>query len=71
MGVEDVEVPSPRASAYGRQVLAEWLDRAGSSASARRWSCVPDGSVVVARDARHDVAVAAAGLERADEVTAT
>ena len=52
LSAEDVEVVGPRGSAGGRQVLAEWLARAGFSAVALRWFCGPDGTVVVEQAAR-------------------
>lgn len=52
LSAEDVEVVGPRGSARGRQVLAEWLARAGFSAVALRWFCGPDGTVVVEQAAR-------------------
>lgn len=52
LSAEDVEIVGPRGSAHGRQVLSQWLTRAGFSASARRWFCGADGSVVVEQDAR-------------------
>jgi hypothetical protein len=48
MSAENVEIVGPRGSARGRQVLAEWLARAGFSAVALRWFCGSDGSNAVA-----------------------
>ena len=47
LSADDVELVGPRGSARGRQVLAEWLARAGFSAVALRWFCGSDGAVVV------------------------
>lgn len=48
----DVEIVGPRGSARGREVLAEWLARAGFSAEALHWFCGADGTVVVEQAAR-------------------
>lgn len=48
---EAVQVVGPRGSFQGRQVLSDWLTRAGFSARALRWFCGDNGSVVE-RDAR-------------------
>lgn len=47
-----VQVAGPRGTVQGRQVLSDWLARAGFSARPRRWFCGADGSVVVEQDAR-------------------
>jgi hypothetical protein len=52
LSAEDVEIIGPRGSAHGRQVLAEWMDRAGFSAEPLRWFCGADGNVVVEQDGR-------------------
>jgi hypothetical protein len=52
LSAEDVEIIGPRGSARGRQVLAEWLARAGFSAEVLRWFCGSDGTVVVEQQAR-------------------
>jgi O-methyltransferase involved in polyketide biosynthesis len=52
LSAEDVEVVGPRGSVRGRQVLSEWMARAGFSAEADRWFCGADGSVVVTQKAR-------------------
>lgn len=52
LSAEDIEVTGSRGSAYGRQVLAGWLARAGFAASTLRWFCGADGNVVVEQDAR-------------------
>lgn len=52
LSAENVEIVGPRGSARGRQVLAEWLARAGFSAVALRWFCGSDGTVVVEQEAR-------------------
>lgn len=41
---QDVEVIGPRGSVRGRQVLSDWLARAGFSVEPRRWFCGGDGS---------------------------
>jgi SnoaL-like domain len=51
LSAEDVEIVGPRGSARGRNVLADWLGRAGFSADALRWYCGDDGRVV-AQEAR-------------------
>jgi hypothetical protein len=48
---QDVEVVGPRGSVRGRQVLSDWLTRAGFSSESRRWFCGGDGDVVVEQDA--------------------
>lgn len=66
---EAVEVVGPRGSVRGRQVLSEWLGRAGFSAEPLRWFCGGDGSVVVEQDARWvDVAT---GVEQGRAVVAS
>jgi hypothetical protein len=65
LSAEDVEIIGPRGSAHGRQVLAEWLSRAGFAAHARRWFCGADGRVVVAQDARWSDPATEAELGRA------
>ena len=65
LSTEDVEIIGPRGSAYGRQVLAEWMDRAGFSAEALRWFCGADGNVVVEQDARWSDPASRAELGRA------
>jgi hypothetical protein len=52
LSADDVEITGPRGSARGRQVLAEWLARAGYSAEALRWFCGSGGRVVVEQEAR-------------------
>ncbi|MGH3932992.1 MAG: nuclear transport factor 2 family protein [Pseudonocardiaceae bacterium] len=52
LSAEDVEIIGPRGTVRGRQVLSEWMTRAGFSADALRWFCGGDGSVVVEQDAR-------------------
>ena len=47
-----VQVVGPRGSVRGREVLADWLTRAGFSAEPRRWFCGASGAVVVEQDAR-------------------
>jgi hypothetical protein len=62
---EDVEIVGPRGSAHGRQVLGDWLDRAGFSADALRWFCGSDGAVVVEQDASWTEASSGTALGRA------
>ena len=52
LSADDVEIIGPRGSARGREVLAEWLARAGFSAEALRWFCGSGGRVVVEQEAR-------------------
>jgi hypothetical protein len=52
LSAEDVMIIGPRGSAQGRQVLTDWMGRAGFSAEALRWFCGADGSVVVEQDGR-------------------
>ncbi|MGH3906692.1 MAG: nuclear transport factor 2 family protein [Pseudonocardiaceae bacterium] len=52
LSTEDVEIVGPRGSVRGRQVLSEWMTRAGFSAEALRWFCGADGGVVVEQNAR-------------------
>ena len=47
----DLEVVGPRGSVRGREVLAQWLARAGFTARPLRWFCGAGGSVVVEQDA--------------------
>lgn len=48
-----VQIVGPRgAGPMDREVLAEWLARAGFSAKQLRWFCGEDGSVVVDQEAR-------------------
>ena len=49
---EDVEIVGPRGVGRGRELLGEWLARAGFTSEARRWFCGEDGRVVVEQDAR-------------------
>ena len=65
LSAPDVTVIGPRGSARGRQVLAEWLARAGFTADSRRWFCGAGGRVVVEQDARWADAATAAELGRA------
>ena len=65
LSAEDVEIVGPRGSARGRQVLADWLARAGFSADALRWFCGPDGRVVVEQEARWSDVESGALLGRA------
>lgn len=59
----------PRGSVRGREVLSDWLTRAGFSAQPLRWFCGGDGSVVVEQDARWvDVAT---GHEQGQAVVAS
>lgn len=44
---EGVTVVGPRGAVRGRQVLADWLTRAGFSARSLRWFCGDNGTVVV------------------------
>jgi SnoaL-like domain len=48
----DVEMVGPRGAAHGREVLAEWLARAGFTADVLRWFCGSRGRVVVEQEAR-------------------
>lgn len=45
-------------------MLSEWLLRAGFSASARRWFCGADGTVVVEQDAAWDDVATGAAQDR-------
>jgi hypothetical protein len=65
LSAENVEIVGPRGSARGRQVLAEWMRRAGFTAEALRWFCGPDGQVVVEQEARWSGAANGAELGRA------
>ena len=65
LSAEDVEIAGPRGSARGRQVLADWLARAGFSADALRWFCGSDGRVVVEQEARWSDVESGALLGRA------
>lgn len=65
LSAEDVEIVGPRGSARGRQILAEWLARAGFSAQALRWFCGSDGRVVVEQEARWSDVATGAELGRA------
>jgi SnoaL-like domain len=44
--VEDIEVGGPRGSARGRELLRDWLDRAGIQLKPRRWFASPAEMVV-------------------------
>jgi hypothetical protein len=65
LSAEDIEIAGPRRSARGRQVLVEWLARAGFTAQALRWFCGAYGTVVVEREARWADAESGAELGRA------
>jgi hypothetical protein len=52
LSAEDVEIIGPRGSAHGREMLADWMGRAGFSAAALRWFCGAVGNVVVEQDGR-------------------
>lgn len=65
LSAEDVEIVGPRGAAHGRQVLADWLDRAGFSAEALRWFCGTNGDVVVDQDGRWSDPAGGAELGRA------
>ena len=47
----DVEIVGPRGVGRGRELLADWLSRAGFSSEVRRWFCGADGRVVVEQEA--------------------
>ena len=49
---EDVEIVGPRGIVRGRQVLSEWMTRAGFSAEVLHRYCGAGGRVVVEQDAR-------------------
>lgn len=55
---DDIEIKGPRGSQKGRDVLADWLSRAGFTAEARRWFCAADGRCVVEQEARWQGGVA-------------
>lgn len=65
LSAEDVEIVGPRGSAHGRQVLADWMGRAGFSAEALRWFCGADGNVVVEQNGRWSDPATGAELGRA------
>jgi len=52
LSAEDVEIVGPRGIVRGRQVLSEWMTRAGFSAEVLHRYCGADGRVVVEQDAR-------------------
>ncbi len=47
----DVEIVGPRGVGRGRELLADWLVRAGFSSQGLRWFCGTDGRIVVEQDA--------------------
>lgn len=46
-----IEIVGPRGVGRGRELLADWMMRAGFTAIARRWFCGGDGRIVVEQDA--------------------
>ncbi|HEX7666483.1 MAG TPA: hypothetical protein VF407_18280 [Polyangiaceae bacterium] len=48
---DDVEIVGPKGSGHGKNLLADWLLRAGFHAHALRWFCGANGRVVVEQDA--------------------
>ncbi|MEO8800231.1 MAG: hypothetical protein ABI551_20230 [Polyangiaceae bacterium] len=53
---DDVEIVGPKGSGHGKNLLADWLLRAGFHARAIRWFCGDNGRIVVEQDARWSTA---------------
>ena len=61
---DDVEIVGTRGVGRGRDLLAQWLARAGFSAQPRRWFCHAEGRVVVEQDAQWRMPDGAVGSAR-------
>jgi hypothetical protein len=51
LSADDVAIVGPRGVGRGRELLSQWLARAGFTAQAVRWFCGAGGFVVVEQDA--------------------
>lgn len=60
----DVEIIGPRGSGRGRELLHQWVARAGFTVEPLRWFCGREGVVVVEQRGRWDVPDALAASER-------